>query len=1329
MENPENTLNNLGLTIKHAYVETFNGKLQITCVEVKLNFTLHNYRSNHCFIISDELHSEEAILGFDFIQQHDVSMRGGEIIIYGSSKQPHEVVTCKLATTITIPAHSEMIVQTKSSSYMSMNRLSLFEPFDNSTKGLTFAKSIDNVNHGHTNVLALNYTNSNIILPANSVVGSLMDIKQVMCDLPIEAPIVAKANTVDMVNRTKTDTKSNTKIVYKQLYKLNDKLSKHETAQLTQLLNRYKNVFSWSEYDIGRAKNVDHRINTSDTPPIKNPPYKAPVRQQQIINEKVQEMLDNDLIEPSYSPWSSPVVLIRKKDDSYRFCVDFRKLNHVTIKDAYPLPRMDETLNALTGSKYFSTLDLATGFWQVPLNENDKHKTAFCVKGGLYQFKVMPMGLTNAPGTFQRLMDNILKRFNWKQCLCYLDEIMVFSKDFQSHLRNLENVFTCLQHANLKLKPSKCNFCMDKIVFLGHEISKFGRRPDPNKMKALRDISAPTTITEVKSFLGFISYYRDYVAFLSDLIDPIVLLTHKNVAFIWSNDCETSFNEIKVKLTESPWLALPDFSKEFIMDTDASKKAIGAALAQEHDGIEYAVEFASRRLSKSECNYSTTERELLVIIWGCKHWKSYFFFQKIKIRTDHKPIVQLQNISEPDGRIGRLFLKLQLFNYELCYRPGKYHTNADALSRFNYSVSCNSISIHNGYDWYKEQDMDEELRKIKNNLENGNLDNSTHELCNRRYASSKNKMKISIDNILMLEQRIVLPKHLINEIITNLHSCTIAGHLGIKKTLQRIQKRFYWPSMKHDVVDFIHCCDICQRFKSNNSKPIAPLQPIVADFPFQLINIDVTGPLTTTKRGNRYLIVVVDQFSKWIEAIATPDFTALTTAQFLVNKIICKFGTPSCIYSDKGVNFESSLFKQICNLLHITKFTSTSYHPASNGEVERSNRTTKQMLACYVNDHHDDWDEYVDQLCFAYNTSTHESTNLSPFEIIRGQPAVLPIDIAKPINVIEVENISGIDKSIAALAILISSDFKFTSRTLDVQHFFTGISLECPTNIQCGDCIVNTRNGKTIIFLIVNDKHWLKPRFESVETALQLLKGKLDELLITEICVVQMHQMLDWSAFKRIIHSNLFDVKAKVSIINKAYEPHPSSQVHDYVDNFKTKQLELNTLVRKHDARAKSKQRFYYNRHTHTKTTYNVGDLVLLTNHQMPIGHTKSFRQKQIGPYKIEQILSDLTYRVSRNGKSITVHYNRMQPYCQRAQIDNSNPCLNQHQPLNQILTSEEQVTTLSKQSNNNEQAETRRHKKRGVHKENLHQQPPMTTNQSVPYVTRYGRRTTRRSV
>ena len=386
-----------------------------------------------------------------------------------------------------------------------------------------------------------------------------------------------------------------------------------------------------------------------------------------------------------------------------------------TVKDSYPLPRIDDTIDALGGARYFSTLDLASGYWQIPIAERDKEKTAFVANNKLYQFNVMPFGLCNAPATFQRLMDTILRNLSWKYCLVYLDDIIVFSADFATHVKRLGAVMTALQNANLKLQPNKCKFAMQEVDYLGFNISADGLQPDRRNIKSILDMAEPKSKDEVRRCLGMMSYYRRFVANFASTAACLFELTKKDSTFIWTDETKNAFNKLKTDLVKAPILIYPNFSKEFEIFCDASNVAIGAALVQRLREIIHPVAYASKQLNKHERAYSTTEKELLAIVWAAKHFKSYIYGRHINFFSDHKPLSTLKKASEPNGRLYRLLLKLQDLDYDIIYQPGKLNLVADLLSRPPV-VSISNLQLNFNVDWALEQSLDKEIAQVRLNV-------------------------------------------------------------------------------------------------------------------------------------------------------------------------------------------------------------------------------------------------------------------------------------------------------------------------------------------------------------------------------------------------------------------------------------------------------------------------------------------------------------------------------------------------------------------------------------------------------------------------------------
>lgn len=465
-----------------------------------------------------------------------------------------------------------------------------------------------------------------------------------------------------------------------------DHLNEEEKVNLITLCSRYSDVFYIEGEGLTFTNKIKHRIRTTDEVPVHAKSYRYPFIHRQEVRDQIKKMLDQGIIQPSESAWSSPIWVVPKKIDAsgkqkWRLVVDFRKLNEKTLDDKYPIPNISDVLDKLGKCQYFTTLDLASGFYQVEMDPQDIEKTAFNVEHGHFEFLRMPMGLKNSPSTFQRVMDNVLRGLQNDICLVYLDDIIVFSTSLQEHMTNLEKVFQRLRESNFKIQMDKSEFLKLETAYLGHIISKDGIKPNPDKISAIKNYPIPKTPKEIKQFLGLLGYYRKFIPDFARTTKPLTQCLKKGRKITLDTEYVNCFEKCKILLTNDPILQYPDFSKEFNLTTDASNVAIGAILSQGPIGSDKPICYASRTLNESEINYSTIEKELLAIVWATKYFRPYLFGRKFKILTDHKPLQWMMNLKEPNSRLTRWRLRLSEYDFTVIYKKGKSNTNADALSR------------------------------------------------------------------------------------------------------------------------------------------------------------------------------------------------------------------------------------------------------------------------------------------------------------------------------------------------------------------------------------------------------------------------------------------------------------------------------------------------------------------------------------------------------------------------------------------------------------------------------------------------------------------------
>ncbi|GBC41210.2 enzymatic polyprotein, putative [Rhizophagus irregularis DAOM 181602=DAOM 197198] len=455
-------------------------------------------------------------------------------------------------------------------------------------------------------------------------------------------------------------------------------MSDEERTTFRKLIRKYEDIFEYDEEKLGRINTVKHEIIIEENQgPIAQKRYKETDEKGKFIKKEIEQLLKMGKIRESWSNWASPVTLAGKKTGNYRFCIDYRKLNNVTKSDEYPLPWIDELLEKFRKGSWFTSLNLAAGYHQVEMAEEDKEKTAFICSQGLYEYNVMPFGLKNAPGTFRRLMDKILKEYIGEFVTVYLDDIMIYSEDFEEHIEHVDKVLSKLRENNMIVKLKKCQFGLRNINFLGHIVGRDGLRPDKEKVEKIENMRRPKTVTEVRSFLGLCSYYRRFIKGFSKIAKPLLNLTKKNEKFEWKEEQQEAFDVLRTKLTENPILVYPDFSREFILITDGSKIGLGAVLAQMNgENKEVVIAYASRSTVGAEKNYPPTELECLAVFWGIQHFQKYLVGRKFIVITDHAALKGLTDGKEQTGD-GNKWYNAKRFKGR--WDDEKYFTDKEAI--------------------------------------------------------------------------------------------------------------------------------------------------------------------------------------------------------------------------------------------------------------------------------------------------------------------------------------------------------------------------------------------------------------------------------------------------------------------------------------------------------------------------------------------------------------------------------------------------------------------------------------------------------------------------
>ena len=729
------------------------------------------------------------------------------------------------------------------------------------------------------------------------------------------------------------------------------------------------------------------------------PARRIPVHKLHDVDQFVEEGLSTNIIRPSRSPWASPLVLVKKTDGSTRFCVDFRKLNEVTVGDSFPIPRIDDSLRALHGAQIFITPDLTKGYWQVPVRESDREKTAFRCHRGLFEFNTMPFGLKGAPATFQRLMTSVLGEFNWKILLIYLDDVIIYSRSVEEHFEHLTRVFTKIREARLKLQPTKCSFARTQVRYLGHVISSSGVEPDPEKVRAIKEYPRPSSVSELRRFLGMASYYRRFIAEFAEIAQPLHALTTNDISFQWSETCEKAFQNLLHCLSSTPVLVFPDFSQQFVVETDASNIGLGAVLMQGNNVIEYA----SRALTKTEQNYSATEKECLAMVWALQKFAMYLEGSHFKVITDHKPLTYLLSLKEPRGKLARWRVELDNFDFEIQHRPGKLMTVPDTLSRAPLLGAVNLTGLWSPYELMCLQREDNDVSILYEWVKSGYKQKlatiKSHTVL--RAIKEHGKKFLIQDGTLLLQRkqgenlisRAVIPVSSAESVLEVLHDRS--GHFGYVKTLAKVKSRFFWFGLSKDVQAWCNSCIVCLKRKNPTVPDHQPLGALpVPNGPCQWWHMDVIGPLVKTASGNRFLLVLTDPFSKWCEAFAIPNQTAKIIAGKIYHEIVCRFGVPEGIHADQGTNFEAQLMKELCQRLGIRRTRSSPFNPQGNGQAERTNRTLAERLAMDLEaTDQSDWDEKLSSALAALRTAPNSTTRETPFRLLFGFEARTITDV------------------------------------------------------------------------------------------------------------------------------------------------------------------------------------------------------------------------------------------------------------------------------------------------------------------------------------------------
>lgn len=781
-----------------------------------------------------------------------------------------------------------------------------------------------------------------------------------------------------------------------------DQQTTHSPEQ-QQIITEFHDVFQDQLPGLPPKRPVEHVIDTGTASPISRTPYKMSPLELKELRKQLDELLRLRLIRPSASPWGAPVLFVRKKDGSLRLCVDYRALNRVTSRNTHPLPRIDECLEQLGGARYFSSIDLRSGYHQVRIRDIDIPKTAFNTRYGSFEWQVLPFGLCNAPPTFQRLMNDTLGNCIDNFALVYLDDILIYSSTKEQHEQHVRHVLERLRQAKLVANLKKCEFFKTELEFVGFHISAQGILPSTRKVQAIQEWPTPSTVQEVRQFVGLGSYYRRFIKDFSTIAAPLTDLTKgtgaKTRRVEWTPQCEAAFQLIKDKISHAPVLAPPDPDRPFVIETDASDFGIGAVLLQHgEDNHQHPIAFESKKLSDTERRYPAQERELLGILHALRTWRCFVEGRPYTVFTDHCPLKYFRTQQRPTPRLTRWITELELYDPDIQYKPGITNHIPDLLSRRDGPHSTtNDPPLEPDYLYALKSIQESDWPKF--------------------YASSSSQWPTTYRDLLQqhqhqfscrdgqvyrhvkdgsqtLEVRYVLFARRA-DLVQKFH--VALGHTAAHNVYHHLKQRFWWPHMKADIHEWLRTCKQCQLASpADRNTHHAPMKPLDAPPVFSRWHLDFIGELPTTPNGNRWILVAVDYTSCWTIARAIPNATGAAIADFMYEEIVTQFGCPDEIITDRASNFNSNILAHYLGRLHLRHGLTSAYHPRTNGKVERANGVLKTMLRKYVDGAISHWDHFLEQAVFACNVRKHRTTKYSPFFLVHGVEPKLPGDPTRP---------------------------------------------------------------------------------------------------------------------------------------------------------------------------------------------------------------------------------------------------------------------------------------------------------------------------------------------
>lgn len=820
-----------------------------------------------------------------------------------------------------------------------------------------------------------------------------------------------------------------------------DHLKNNEKQLLKNVLMKFQDLFQPADEKLPFTTRIKAEIRTTDNNPIYSKTYPYPQALKDEVERQITKLLNDGIIRPSKSPYNSPIWIVQKKMDAsnekkYRMVIDYRKLNSKTISDKYPIPDTSTVLANLGKSKYFSTLDLASGFHQVPMSEQDIEKTAFSINNGKYEFVRMPFGLKNAPGIFQRVMDDVLREHIGKICHVYIDDIIIFGDTLEEHLQNLETVFKTLKSANFRIQPDKSEFLKNDVEFLGFIVSKNGLKPNPKKIEAIQRYPQPKSLKELRMFLGLAGYYRRFIKDYAKLAKPLTNLLRgedghrriskhesKNFKINFDDEQIQAFNVIRNILSSDDVLISPDFTKPFILTTDASDKALGAVLSQLTQDGERPISFISKSLSRTEENYATNEKELLAIVWSLNSFRNFIYGAKITIYTDHMPLTFAISPKNVNAKLKRWKAYIEEHDYTMFYKKGKSNVVADALSRVQINSltptvhsaenddNCYIPSTETPVNAFKNQLIfrTEPQSDYKFSIHFGRY--KRHIFSEPRFNKEFLKQKLveyllpnTINGIMTSEpimgliqeiyketfnprmirarfsQRLVEDIHDENDQIKKIKEVHSYAHRNATENVAQLIRNCYFPGMNRQTKDFIKTCEICKTEKyDRHPQQILPVKTPVPQYPGEIIHLDIFVFNQTT-----LFLSSIDKLSKFIK-LKPIKSRSIAHIQGPLLELLYDWDIPAMIVMDNEKSLTSDVVEQQIKNLGINIFKTPVHHSETNGQIERAHSTIREIIRCSRNTSPNlSLNDKILLAVHKYNNTIHSVTKDTPKNIYTG---------------------------------------------------------------------------------------------------------------------------------------------------------------------------------------------------------------------------------------------------------------------------------------------------------------------------------------------------------